>query len=186
MSLPSLSVLIASSLLAAPASGAAPTTPSEFSDSLQAPVALENVRPVVELSDSIRLEVGYDLQEVGRVSIAVHTDDDGSGVGFVAVDEAIVAELRFAEGSAAWETAVLSPVRIRVNPPTEFAGEMRERVGGPPACRSARRGQGCAPFGRRPTAALDPSCALRPVAPMASPRNQVFRLLNTCNPDASL
>ncbi|MDC0716625.1 hypothetical protein [Nannocystis bainbridge] len=42
------------------------------------------------------------------MSIAVNTDDDGSGVGLVTVDEAVVAELRFAEGSAAWETADFS------------------------------------------------------------------------------
>lgn len=106
MSLPSL--FLASSLSAASASSAVPTTPNEFSDSLQAPVALENVRPVVELRDGIRLEVSYDLQEVGRVSIAVHTDDDGSGSGLVAVGEAVVAELRFTEGSVTREAADFS------------------------------------------------------------------------------
>ncbi|MFY0539814.1 hypothetical protein [Nannocystis pusilla] len=69
----------------------------------------------MELSEGIRLEVSYDLQEVGRVSIALHTDDDGSGVGIVAIGETVIAELRFAEGSPAWETAdfsALDPAQV--------------------------------------------------------------------------
>ncbi|MCY0989916.1 hypothetical protein OV203_22445 [Nannocystis sp. ILAH1] len=112
MVLPSIPLLIAASLSTAPAASAAPTTPDEFLDSLQTPVGLENVRPVVELGDGIRLEVSYDLQKVGRVSIAVHTDDDGSGVGLVAVGETVIAELRFAEGSTAWETADFSALNL--------------------------------------------------------------------------
>ncbi|MCY1071047.1 hypothetical protein OV090_40270 [Nannocystis sp. RBIL2] len=100
MVLPSIPLLIAASLSTAPAASAAPTTPDEFLDSLQTPVGLENVRPVVE------------LQKVGRVSIAVHTDDDGSGVGLVAVGETVIAELRFAEGSTAWETADFSALNL--------------------------------------------------------------------------
>jgi len=107
-------LFIALSLSAAPGSSPAPSTPDEFLDSLQAPVAFENIRPIVELRDGIHLELSYELPEVGPISIGLHTDDGGSGLGLVTVGETVVAELRLAEGSVASETAdfsALSPAQ---------------------------------------------------------------------------
>lgn len=64
-----------------------PTTPDDFLAGLEAPVPLENLRAVVDLSDGVNLEVNYNLRSVGAVSIALHTDDGGSGLGLVAVGE---------------------------------------------------------------------------------------------------
>lgn len=109
-------LFIALSLFAAPASGAGLAPPDEFLDSLQAPVSFTHVRPVVELSGGINLEISYDLPEVDRVSLDVRTDDRGSGLGFVTVDATVVAELRFTEGSLVWRTgnfSALSPSQAR-------------------------------------------------------------------------
>lgn len=88
-----------------------PTTPDDLLVSLQVPVPLENVRARVDVRDGVNLEISYDLPDVGRVSVALHAQDDGSGRGLVRVGDAVVAEVAVVGGIVASEAADLSDLR---------------------------------------------------------------------------
>jgi hypothetical protein len=92
---------------------------------------------------------------------------------------------------------LLTPVTIRVNLLTKFAGEMRERVGGPPACRSARSRSPTAhtaPASRRRGARLlqgdgragdgDPPALARPASQLQA-SSSLGTLLNHCRAQAA-
>jgi hypothetical protein len=89
-----------------------PAADDDFFASLEAPVVLENVRADVADGD---LEVSFELQEVGRVSVAVYAaEDEGSGRGVVTVEDEVVTEVGFVDGAVAWETSdfsALSPAQ---------------------------------------------------------------------------
>ena len=88
-----------------------PTTPDDLLVNLQAPVPIENVRALARVRDGVNLEISYDLPDVGRVSVAVHAQDDGSGRGVVRVGDAVVAEVAVVGGAVASEAADLSDLR---------------------------------------------------------------------------
>lgn len=83
----------------------------DFFVSLQAPVSLEDVRVLLDARDGIHLETSYNLREAGDVSIAVHGEDDGSGLGLVIVGDAIVAEVEFVDGALVREWFDLTDLR---------------------------------------------------------------------------
>ncbi|MDC0670461.1 hypothetical protein [Nannocystis radixulma] len=87
------------------APAAVPPAIDDFVASLEAPVPLESIS--ADVADGI-LEIDYDVRGVGDVSVAVHTEDEGSGRGLVTVGDAIVAEIGFVDGALAWQTSDLS------------------------------------------------------------------------------
>src|SRR5690606_9908752 len=93
-----------------PVTHLAPTAPSpdDFFENLQVPVEIENVDIFVEVSDDIHLGISYELPEVGRVSVTVHGEEDGSGFGFVTVGDAIVTEVGVVDGALVRERADLT------------------------------------------------------------------------------
>ncbi|MCY1008606.1 hypothetical protein OV079_24195 [Nannocystis pusilla] len=111
MHLPAAVASLFLSLFAAPATAESPPAPvprataDDFYSGLEAPITQENVR--VSAEDGY-FEVSFNLREVGRVSITVYWEDEGSGRGHVTVGEAVVAEVSFVDGVLASEWADLT------------------------------------------------------------------------------
>ncbi|WAS95365.1 hypothetical protein [Nannocystis punicea] len=85
-----------------------PAAADEFLVGLQAPIPLKNVRARLEHDGGIELEIDYDLQDIGHVSVALHGAEDGSGLGVVTIANAVVGEVEFAGGEVVWERTDLS------------------------------------------------------------------------------
>ncbi|WP_434426403.1 hypothetical protein [Nannocystis pusilla] len=75
-----------------------PAAFDEFLASLGATRALDSMD--VDVADG-HLEINDELREVGPVSVAVYTEDEGSGRGLVTVGDAIVADVGFVDGAVA-------------------------------------------------------------------------------------
>lgn len=78
---------------------------------LLVPVALEDVNASLDANDGVLLEIDYFLREVGEITIVVHGADDGSGLGLVRVDDAVVAEVQFVDGAPVTETLDVTSLR---------------------------------------------------------------------------
>ncbi|WP_434422179.1 hypothetical protein [Nannocystis pusilla] len=83
-------LFIAVSLFAAGASSPAPTTPDEFSNSLQAPMDFSGVTAAVDLSEGVHVDITYELDGVGHVRLAAQGELDGPATFILLVDDTTI------------------------------------------------------------------------------------------------
>lgn len=96
-----------------PSSRVPPAAADDPFPGLQSPVALEDVRAGVLEG---RIEINFNLPEVGAVSVTLNAEQEGLGRGLVTVEDAIVTEVGLVDDIVVWETSglsALSPAQAR-------------------------------------------------------------------------
>lgn len=78
---------------------------------LPEPAAIDDLSVSLEMNGGVLIELRYALPDVGEVAITVRGADDGSGLGRVKVDDAVVVEVPFVAGAPAAERVDMTSLR---------------------------------------------------------------------------